>query len=122
MVYTGIPQTILVSLSGPLAISRGVWLDGHNKISKLKYKRLFPERLLRPERKMLYDLFFICSFLFFSTAADIHDGLLFISILFWLLKHSPCPWCVSTFRYHLGMAGFLPSAPLGVLVKVGSPS
>ena len=122
VVYAGIPQTILVSLSGPLAISRGVWLEGHNRISKLKCKTLFPEHLLRPGKKMLYDLFSICSFLFFSTAADIRDGLLFISILFWLLKHSPWPWCVSTFRYHLGMAGFLSSAPLGTLVKVGAPS
>ena len=61
MVYAGIPQTISVSLSGPLATSRGVWLEGHNRISKLKYKTLFPEHLPRLEKKMLM----ICFHLFF---------------------------------------------------------
>lgn len=95
MVFAGIPQTISVSLSGPLAASRGVWLEGHNIISKLKYKTLFPEHLPRLEKKMLmicFHLFF--PIFFFPTAADIHDWLLFISSSFWVLKVSPRHWCV----------------------------
>ena len=115
VVYTGIPQTILVSLSGPLAISRGVWLDGHNRISKLKYKRLFPERLLRPERKMLYDLFFNLFFpLFFNGCWHTWWVIIYFHLVLASKAFPLSPVCVD-FQVSLGN-GWLPP-----LYSSGSP-